>query len=383
MDYTWSRSTRYTVLLIGLLLGALITYATRDLLRPLIISGLLAYVLNPAVELLLARTRTGRSLASLIVYFLALAIVIAVPAITTPVVIRQLTGLTLDLQRIQNQVEFILSEPITIGGIDVLPNITTVDIGQLITDAVAPAASNAWDFLGGLTTNLLWILLILVTTYYLLRDGPRISTWFVRLAPERLQSDIERLFFETDYVWSAYLRGQLTLSLIIGVLTAIVTAAVGLPGALVLGLLAGILDVIPSLGPTVAGAISVVVALFLGSTYLPLSNLVFGLIVLAVFIVIQQIENIWLRPQIMGHSLSIHPAIVFVSVLSALAIVGVLGALVIIPVVATLGLVGRYIHSRLLSKDPWSGVEDRRKESTGEKKTAQQMVASTEEPGRI
>jgi len=248
----------------------------------------------------------------------------------------------------------------------------------LIAEAIAPAASNALGFLGGLTTNLLWVLLILVTTYYLLRDGPRISTWFVRLAPERLQSDIERLFFETDYVWSAYLRGQLTLSLIIGVMTAIVTAAVGLPGALVLGLLAGIFDVIPSLGPTVAGAISVVVALFLGSTYLPLSNFVFGLIVLAVFIVIQQIENIWLRPQIMGHSLSIHPAIVFVSVLGALAVVGVLGALVIIPVVATLSLVGRYFHRRLLGKDPWAGVVDRRKHLAEGKKTAQQMIDSTE-----
>lgn len=381
--YGVSRSARYAIVIAGMIALALLIYVGRDLIRPLIISGLLAYVLNPAVEMLTEHTRMRRSVAALIVYVLALAVLIAIPALTAPIMVREVRGLTLDFQRIEARVTALLAEPIFIAGIPIFSGASMTDAARLLAEAIAPAASSALDLVGGLTTNLIWILVILVTTYYLLRDGPRLAEWTIGLAPVGLRGDAARLLAEFDFVWSAYLRGQLTLSLIVGVLTSVATAAVGLPGALVLGLLAGILDVVPSLGPTVAGAISVVVALFLGSTYLPLSNFVFALIVLALFVLIQQIENIWLRPQIMGYALHVHPAIVFVSVLASLAMIGVLGALVSIPVVATCGIAGRYVHRRLLGRDPWAGVPERNATTVPADVAAAKPAAKTaDESGR-
>ena len=196
-------------------------------------------------------------------------------------------------------------------------------------------------------------MVILVTTFYLLRDGPRLRLWLVLQFSPRFQSDIDHLLIDMAHVWNSFLRGQLALMIVVGLLTAIAAAAIGLPGAVVIGIIAGLLDVIPSLGPTVAGAVGVIVALILGSTYIPLSNLWFALIVMGVFLVIQQIENIWLRPQIMGHTLQLHPGIIFISVLGALAQVGILGALVVVPVMSSMAILWRYIHARLLGQDPY------------------------------
>jgi len=97
----------------------------------------------------------------------------------------------------------------------------------------------------------------------------------------------------------------------------------------------------------------VLVALFLGSTYLALPNLWFAVLVLGLYLLIQQVENIWLRPQILSHSLRLHPGLVFVGVIGALALQGVLGALLIVPLMASFGILGRYLHCKMLGKEPW------------------------------
>ena len=152
-----------------------------------------------------------------------------------------------------------------------------------------------------------------------------------------------------------FLRGQFILALLIAIMTSVSMAAVGLRGAIGVGILAGILDIIPSVGPFVGGVIAVLVALIFGSSYLNISNIIFAILVFVIFMVIQQIENIWLRPQIMGQTLRLHPALIFVGVIGALVLSGVLGALVIIPIMASVGVLGRYINAKLLDKQPWDG----------------------------
>jgi predicted PurR-regulated permease PerM len=90
-------------------------------------------------------------------------------------------------------------------------------------------------FVRGATSNGVWVLVILVTTYYLLRDWERLREWLVRLAPEAYQPDVRRLHQEIKDIWQAYLRGQLLVMLLVGILTGLASAALGLPGAATLG----------------------------------------------------------------------------------------------------------------------------------------------------
>ena len=208
------------------------------------------------------------------------------------------------------------------------------------------------------TTNLAWIMVILVTTYHLLQDWERLREWLIHLVPAGHQSDVRRLYEEIKTVWQAHLRSQLRLMLLVGVLVGLGSAAIGLRHALLLGLLAGGLDLIPSLGPIVAMAVAIGVAWFEGSVYLPLSKGWFAIVVIVLYTLVQQVENIWLQPRIMGRRLRLHPGLVFIAVTGALALGGTVVALIIVPLLATAGVVGRYVHHRMLGLEPWPEVAE-------------------------
>ena len=98
------------------------------------------------------------------------------------------------------------------------------------------------------------------------------------------------------------------------------------------------------------------VAFFAGSTYLSISNFWFMLLVVAIFAFIQGVESVWIRPLIFGHSMRLHPAIVFVAIVGALALAGVVVALIIIPIISSLEILGNYIFRRILGQNPWEEV---------------------------
>jgi len=97
---------------------------------------------------------------------------------------------------------------------------------------------------------------------------------------------------------------------------------------------------------------AVLVALVQGSNVLPVSNLIFALIVVLVYVVIQQVENNYLVPRIMGHSLHMHPVFVLIGVVVGASFAGVLGAFLAAPVLASLKVLGLYAHAKIVDRDP-------------------------------
>lgn len=349
MKNTWSLQTRYLVLIIFVLLLVALSYYARALIGPLLVSALLAYVMEPAVTILVRRYRVQRKLAVPLVYVGLLIVLVAIPAIFTPVVIDQGKNIGLELGRIQQiLVNSGLTSFLSPGE----------DLSEPLQDFFAPLMNpeRVFGVLQMATANLAWVLIILVTTYYFLLDWERLRNWFIDLIPSQYHPDINHLMREVNEVWKAYLRGQLLLMLIVGTLTWLGGAALGLPAALLIGMLAGLLDVIPSVGPVVAMFIAVVIALLEGSTYLPLSNVWFAALVLGVFTAIQVFENIYLRPRIFSQTMRIHPGVVFVAIVSALALAGILIALVIVPTIRTAEIVGRYTIRRIWGLQPWERV---------------------------
>jgi predicted PurR-regulated permease PerM len=354
MSPNWQTSTKYIVIAL-VIVGVIATIGfARALIGPLVISALLAFVLTPLVEKLAVYRRVSRDAAVLIVYLLFIALVIAIPSSVLPFVIPQLLNLSFDLIEIENQIESFFNQTLYIGGLSFsLPALIPQDLNQVLQDFVFQITTGAFNRLGEFTSNLAWLLVILVAIFYFLKDSARLSNWFVNLAPQAYHEDMRKFLSQLNRIWGAYLRGQLILMLVIAVTTSVAMSAVGLRGAIAIGILAGILDLIPSLGPLVAGVVAALVALIFGSSYLTVSNMIFAVIVVVVFLVIQQIENIWLRPQIMGQTLRLHPGLIFIGVIGALAISGILGALVIIPLMATIGVIWKYVQAKLSDEPPW------------------------------
>lgn len=349
---SWNKTTRYfiaTLVLAGLIW---LVVAAKAIIGPLAIAALLAYVLNPAVTFVNKRTRLKRQWVVIFVFLFSLAMLVAIGVLIVPLIPEQARALAQELQTIELQLEERLAAPIVFLGFTIPVNEMLVDLREVSSGFVRPDVF--MEILRAASTNLAWILVILVSTYYLLQDWALLREWLIRLAPEEHEEDARRLYQEIREVWGKYLRGQLALMVIIGIMTGLGLAALGIPGAAFLGLLTGILDAILSVGPTLAMIIAAIIAWVSGSTFLPLSNAWAAIAVLALFGLIQTIENVWLRPRIMGQTLRLHPAVVVVAVIGSLALAGVLVALIIIPVLGSAVIVGRYLYRKILDEDPWA-----------------------------
>jgi predicted PurR-regulated permease PerM len=351
----WSRNTRYLVLFLTAGALLLVLYAARDLLGPLLIAAFLAYLFNPLVTLATRRSRLPRKLVISLLYATLLGLLVFLALTFAPALAERGRSLSLELQTIVRSLEELLAQRVIIFGFSVQPeeilgdpeSLTGRFFGSGRVLAVVTAA----------TTNLGWVLVIFVTTFYLLQDWTRLREWFFGLAPAWAESDVRRLYDEIKLVWQNYLRGQLVLMIFVGVVTWLALEAIGLPGAGALGLLTGLLDIIPTLGPILAMVAATLIAISEGSSFLALSNLWVSLLTILIYMLIQALENVWLRPQVMSSRLQIHPAVVFVGVVAALYLLGMLGALVVVPLLGTLAIVGNYLRCRILELDPWPSVD--------------------------
>ncbi len=352
MSKSWSKTTRYFVLALSLAAILWFMFSASTLIVTLAIAAVLAFLLNPTVNYVNRNTRLERTWAVLLVYLFSLAVLITGVIILAPIIPAQIANLVEELQIITEQVQEQIAEPIEFMGFDIPLDQVIGDFEIIPTDFIQ--ADAIIGLVQSVSTNVGWVLLVLVTTYYLLQDWPQLRDWLLNLAPSDYSDDVQRLYQEIKSVWQRYLKGQLRLTLIIGFFTGLGGALIGLPGWLAIGVLAGVLDIILTVGPAVVMIVIGLVAYFAGSTYLPMSNVWFAVLAVGLSALLQVIEQIWLRPRIMGHSLRMHPGVVFIAIIGALALAGVLAALIIIPVVGSIVIIGRYIYYKIFDLDPWS-----------------------------
>ena len=350
MNGLWGRRMPYLVSSTAATALFWLLFAVRALIGPLIIAAVLAYVLYPAVIWIKARTRLGHGISASLVYVLFLVSLTAVPLALGPRVLQQARSLSLELQQIALRMEYSLDSSVTILGIDLSIGAVWVELQEISSTFLKP--DNVFRVIRAASANLAWIVVILVTTYHLLREWDRLREWLIGRTPEAIQLDLRHLYREIEGVWQAYLRGQLLLMLVVGLLTGLTTAAVGLRGALVLGLLAGALDLIPSLGPIAVTAMAASIAWFEGSTYLPVSNGWLTVMVIALYALVQFLQETWLRPRIIGRSMRLHPGLVFVVVVGALALGGATIALIAVPLLCSAIAVSRYVCRNMLRPLP-------------------------------
>ncbi len=357
MTREWTPLTR--TLIIGLVLTFLVAfiYFIHPIIPPLIIAGLIAYILNPVAHGLVRRFKWRHRIAATLVYIIFLIFLVAAPSTIAPILINELRAITTELSQVQTQVETYLADPVLFMGRVIFLDQVWVYILGLIGEALTPAAEDAIGVLETTSSSLIGLVLVLVTSYYFLVDWNGLRDWLINLFPDQERADVHRLFSEVDIIWWAYVRGTLVLMLIMGIVFIIIGWIVGLPGAFGLGVLTGLLSMIPEIGPIIAAIVASLVALVEGSRNLPLSNLWFALLIMLIYIVVMQIKSLWLRPIVMGRFMHMNTGLAFVSIIGAIILQGVLGALIVLPVLATVGILGRYIRARLLNIYPWPEEE--------------------------
>jgi len=171
-----------------------------------------------------------------------------------------------------------------------------------------------------------------------LNDEAKVRESALDLIPDRIEPDLLNILRITDDIFSAYIRGQLLLCLFIGTLATIGLLIAGVDFALLLGLIAGAFEILPFVGP-ILGAIPALIVAALQSPMTALWTLV-------VFIIIQQIENLFLVPRIAGESVKLHPALIMVVLVVGGEALGLWGMLLAVPVTAVIRDVFKYLYLR-------------------------------------
>jgi predicted PurR-regulated permease PerM len=358
----WNTATKFLVALVVLVIAGGLLERFREMLGPLVFAFILAYLLNPLITWITNRTRLSWGLAVNLMY---LALVIAILGGLTAAGIaleQQIVGLydsvTQILPDVPARLQTFLSQRWAIGPFTF--TLSTVDLKPLfdqISTALEPVLSRTGTVIGSLASGtaatLGWLLFILIISFYLLHDLKQVVPSIEQFLPPDYVPDVRRLLAELGPIWNAFLRGQITGSLTLGLMHGIALTLLGVRYAPVLGLLAAVLIFIPLIGPAITFIVIVLVTLFQSGNWLGLSPGYYLALIVVVYLVLQQVYDNILYPRILGRSLHLHPIIILVGAIIATSYAGIVGLLLAAPLIATLRLFGRYVYRKMFDLDPW------------------------------
>lgn len=355
----WSLPFRYVVgVVIFIAFVALLVYA-REAVKVLVIAGFIAYIISPAVTMLTYNTKLSRTAAVNIVYFSALIVMVGLPVTLTPIFFDEIKIVASDLLDFSRQTSAMLTHPVQFGGMVFHFELLGQSLGHLQESVLTPLPEEALALLETTSINVLWFLVILVSVHLFMSEWPRIRGWMIELAPQAYLHDMLELYKRLRSVWMAYLRGQIVLMLVVGIVFTIAWLIIGIPGALVLGVLAGFFTLIPDVGPFLAAVLAMAVAVLEGSSWIPLSNFWVAGIAGLTYLVLINLKNFFLRPIIMGRSLHMNEALIFIAIMIATILEGIMGALLVVPVLASVVVIMEYLRRRVLGLSPFEADNEK------------------------
>ncbi|GAC1370500.1 MAG: AI-2E family transporter [Ktedonobacteraceae bacterium] len=347
MDHaTWQR--RRDILICVICVG-IVVWAGWNLLNQfveailmLLLAMAVAFLITPVVNYMEQEGKTPRLLATIVAYIVVLAFIAAFVYITVFSLTNQVAGFTSTIsqfaanipQNYGNFLDFLQKQ----AGIpaESIKTVTTQIQGQLSAFAQA-AAYNAVSTVFLITNTFLDFLIVAVLSFYLTLDGKRIRSNILSIIPQNGMK--HALLFEDalNRVVGNYIRGQLILAILVGVMVAIVCLITGLSQfALIFGVLGFLFETIPMIGPGLASVAPILASLLLPYPF-PRT-----LIVIGCFVLIQALESNVLGPRIVGHAVGLHPVASIMALLVFAKLFGTafgpfggaVGALVATPLVA-------------------------------------------------
>ena len=308
-------SVRSIVAIFGILLLGFIILQMGEVFMALYIAFVLALVLNPIVDRLSSR-RIPRSLAVGLIYLILVVVVSVVTAAGLHPTITETTRLMTDLPKVLEQA----------AGISQLSL-----MGNIPSNLPFSSGGQVLNFTLGLFSNLFFVLSILVFTFYILVEFITVREMILKMVPQGSRKKVDHLLLAMERLLGVYMRGQLLLGLIIGVITYIGLTLIHMPYAMSLALFAGVLEMVPVIGPIISAIPALIVALPLGTVNVAS--------VAILYVLIQQIENNVLVPKVMQRTVGLNPLLTLIILLVGGKLFGLAGVVLAIPTALIMYLV--------------------------------------------
>ncbi|WP_054955138.1 AI-2E family transporter [Paenibacillus dakarensis] len=306
----------------------------KTIVLPIILSGILYYLLNPIVDVMEKR-KIKRGWSILILYLAIAGILTVVVLAVIPVIRTQITSLIDNLPRYSENVRLQFEELTgsqLFGQIQEALSVNSQEWWSTVSKKASDILNQTWSkvggFLGAFTEILLSIVTVPFVLFYMLKDGKKLPQKILSFLPTKSRSGILHVLHDINHQISSFIRGQIIVSFCIGILLYIGYMIIGLDYALVLAIIASFTSVVPYLGPAIAITPALIVALVTSPVML--------LKMIAVWTIVQLIEGKFISPQIMGKTLKIHPITIIFVILTSGNLFGVVGVLLAVPGYAVL-----------------------------------------------
>ncbi len=317
---------------------------------PFMSAAVLAYIADPLADKF--EKKMSRTLAVSVVFMGLSLIAVLVILIVLPLIEKQIVVLAekvpLYLDRAQQYLLPMLKEQFGL------------DIASLDINTIKNSLSSYWKAAGGIAANVLgsisrsglvlagWVanfVLMLVVTFYLLRDWDVLIEKVHALIPRKNEKTITMIAKESDEVLGAFFRGQMLVMLVLSAVYTIGLMMVGLDMALLIGSLSGLVSFVPYLGFIIGIVVASIAALMQFQEVMPL------VYIALVFMTGQALEGMLLTPWLVGDKIGLHPVAVIFAVLAGGQLFGFVGILLALPVAAVIAVVLRHVHQRYTASE--------------------------------
>jgi predicted PurR-regulated permease PerM len=356
----------------SIVLGAVILLGrVRAILIPFLLAAVLAYALEGPVRFLTHR-RVPRVVAILIVYAMLVSGIGLVVISVVPDLAAELSGLGESFPGYIQSVE----DAITSLQVRYTRTPLPQSLRQVIDESIGQIEIRGSAYITGVAaavpgvlTSLPGLILAPFLAFYLSKDLGKIRDWFLSVVPPESRETCLGLLHDVDRALGGFIRGQLTVAVIVGGLWAIGLSYLGLRFSLLLGIIAGLGEFIPYFGPFLALMPALGLAL--------LTSPALAVKVAVLYVVVQQVEGAVIVPKVMGDSVGLHPLTIVFALLAGQELAGFAGLLLAVPTTAVL----KVLLTRLIQtvNRPLTEIEPMMITPTGAKAGVGAAVARTAE----
>lgn len=307
-------------------------YIERAILIPFILAAIFAYVFNPVVNFASDRIKLPRTLSIFIIYI----VIITGIAVLGNIITRQVLHESKELSHFTSNITEVAKEQI-----DLLPSwlkpevkdmISSLDLGK--SKFLSP--SSIISIFPRALSGIVNVLIFLFSAFYFLKEGRKIFERFLHYVPSEYRIEAEILMKKINNVFGGYLRGILLLMFVVFILTYISLTILGVRFALILAIFSGFAEIVPFIGPITAGAVSAFIVFLNGTSNFALTPIQGAVVTAVVYFLIQQFQNYFVSPYVMGKMVGLHPVVILFSVIAGEHLLGPMGFVLAVPTAATI-----------------------------------------------
>ena len=364
----WNWTTKLVVGLVLAAIGFFFLIRFQNILGPLLLSFIIAYLIYPAADFFRKKMKIGWRGAVTIFYLIIALVLLAMLTWGGFTIVEQVQNLIAFIQKNITELPALLQnladQSIKIGQFELsLSFLNNNNIVDQAISTIQPLLGSAGNLVGKVISGganlVFWMVLTLLVSYFILAETGGVNNSLLKITLPGYEEDIRRMGKELSLIWNAFIRGQLIVISVAVIVFSIILGSLGMQFFFGLALIAAFGRLIPYVGAWITWISYGLVALLQAQTPFGLTPFWYMVLVVVIALIVDNILDNILVPKVMSNALRVHPAAVLLAALIGANLLGIVGVILAAPVLASLQLFFKYAIKKLTDMNPWEDLDNR------------------------